>query len=91
MGGSHVVRLAHVGRQQLHRFRVGRRRRIPIMRTGSAPLQSVFIVFPVHDPIGFFARQTVDWRPTARSFAFGRHIEVELVLAGFDFPVKLRL
>jgi hypothetical protein len=23
-------------------------------------LQSVFIVFPVHDPIGFFARQTVD-------------------------------
>jgi hypothetical protein len=53
-------------------------------------LQSVFIVFPVHDPIGFFARQKVDWRPTARSFAFGRHIEVELVLAGFDFAAKLR-
>src|SRR6476646_11084795 len=27
----------------------------------------------------------------ARSFAFDRHIEVELVLAGFDFAAKLRL
>ena len=54
-------------------------------------LQFVFIVFPVPDPIVFFARQKVDWGPTTRSFAFGRHIEVELILAGFDFAAKLRL
>jgi hypothetical protein len=51
----------------------------------------LLIVSPVHEPVGFFARQKVNHSPTARSFSFGRHIEVELISAGFDFSAKLRL
>ena len=38
----------------------GRVHRLPTTPTGCLPLQSAFIVFPVHDPINFFASQKAD-------------------------------